>query len=248
LFSLRTAAACLRAGAVIPRVVWMTGCCSVRIDERMVRWEVKTIEQNDKGRDGKVPAEEMRCTVNAADASSGGEPRRIPLCTDSGPGAASGTGQEDENKELEWARRHVPEGPDTRAVPHLPRPPGRQRISQQQPKKQPVQQKSGPSKPKQEVFRKTELHTRPPLATGGEATGVTRYDLPGAEEISDLFPSGSPEWIRLLLKRQDDVSDDLYRQVAKVEDHLETLYERLGQVTGRLDRRVADLEERGRWR
>jgi hypothetical protein len=53
--------------------------------------------------------------------------------------------------------------------------------------------------------------------------------------------------MRLLLKRQDDVADDLYRQVAKVEEHLETLDQQLRQATGRLDRRVTDLEERGRW-
>ena len=204
----------------------------------------------EKNEDGKMPE-------NGGDAAS---PHKESQCGHRAPGAEAGSGQEEEktaaatepavreeNAELEWSRRHVRKAPVNRPAPHLPRPPVKRQAGQPPPGKQQVQQKPGRSRQKQEVFRKTELHTRPPPATGWHITGITRGDLPGAEELADLFQSGSPECIRLLLKRQDDVSDDLYRQVAKVEEYLESLDVRLGQVTGRLERRIADLEDRGRW-
>lgn len=201
----------------------------------------------DQDRDGKGPAEGPGCAPDGAAAASGDEPRTVSQCGNSEPGAAGSAGREG-NEELKWAREHVRDGTARQPAPHLPRPPSRWKISEKQLKKRPLHHKPGPAQPEQAVFRKTELHTRPPLAAGLEVSGITRRDLPGAEEIAGLFRSGSPEWIHLLLQRQDAVADDLYRQVAKAEYHLETLDERLGQVTGRLDRRVGDLEERGRYR
>jgi hypothetical protein len=217
----------------------MTGCCRVMLLNMSHDTKVINIETENHGRDGKVSAEEK--TGTGTEPGSG-----VSQNDHTVSGAAAATGQE-ENEELDRARRHVRSGKAQRPMPHLPRPPVIRQSSRPQPEKQPVHQKRGASGPKQEVFRKTELHTQPPPATRWNGTGVTRSDLPGAEELADLFHAGSPDCLRLLLKRQDDVADDLYRQAALVEEQIEALDSRLSLVTSRLERRLADLEERGRW-
>jgi hypothetical protein len=72
--------------------------------------------------------------------------------------------------------------------------------------------------------------------------------LPGQEELAVLYQAGLPDSLGLLLNQQDDVAEELYRQAALAEERIEALESRFTLVTSRLERRLADLKEQGRWR
>jgi hypothetical protein len=165
--------------------------------------------------------EEANKRENEGDA---GDPREESQCGHRLPGAVTGAGHKG-NEELRWARRHVPYDPG--------KPPASQPAPQ----------------PAREVFRKTELHVRPPPAhlTDEKRRARRRRAGMAVRDLCPAFEAAFQAILRSLLERQDAIADDLTEDVTLIQERLEALDERLGQVTGRLDLRVSELEENGRW-
>ena len=173
-------------------------------------------------------------------------PRQVSQFGNSGPGAAESAGQ-DENGELEWARRHVRDGAMEQPAPHLPRPPSRWRISEKQPKKRPLHHKTGPVTPEQAVFRKTELHDRPSsLFTTGEGVRKKRRPARGRKDRLTSVPPEMPAYAASLLSHLDNTAEDLYHRVALVDEQVGKLDKKFRKIIRDLEWRVVALEERGR--
>ena len=136
-----------------------------------------------------------------------------------------------ENEELQWARRHVPEG------------------AAQPPKARPAAADSGQvSAPAaQAAFRKTELWDKPPLFRS-EVPVVRQKALaavfgPATEIPYMLFEDSLRNLTAAFVRRQETIAGRLAGQVDDLHDRIDALEEKIERVIARLDRRVSSLEK-----
>ena len=158
-----------------------------------------------------------------------GPSREVSKRDEKMPGAGC-AGQE--NEELRWARRHMPDEPVVQPA---------QQPDRENPVKQPVQ----------EVFRKTELHNAPPPPEQDELAKfrqrmMQRLKRRDCEVSYQPYEIAFRDFISSLMVRQDRSDAELREQVAALWEQIGTLEERLERKTDRLDRRLYQLEERGR--
>jgi hypothetical protein len=146
------------------------------------------------------------------------------------PSGAACAGQE--NEELEWARRHMPEEPVSSG-------------------KSPA----GPEdrqEPAGEVFRKTELHNAPPVPDENELRKLRSRMMKRLKrrdpEIQYLqFETSFREFICSLLVRQYREENELREQIAALWEQARILDDRLERKLDRFERRLDELEEQGRY-
>ena len=91
------------------------------------------------------------------------------------------------------------------------------------------------------VFRKTALHDRPSSV----------FHLPGSETIPGpgkefLVPEEMQEFAESVMGRLAGAAEDLYLQVALVDEQVTELDRTFRKTVRQIDRRVAELEKRGR--
>jgi len=123
-------------------------------------------------------------------------------------------GQE-ENRELEWAKRHVKEEPAT--VKH-----------------EPVQRELLPQ-PVRTVFRKTELHGTVPASTPEEGKKIRRRTIqslksPGAMVSYQPFETAFRDFICSLMERQDLMGEELLLHIADLQQQIDALEDQLNKV------------------
>jgi hypothetical protein len=115
---------------------------------------------------------------------------------------AENAGQE-ENSELEWAKRHVKEEPA------------------------PVTQEPVPQ-PVRNVFRKTELHGTMPASTPDEGKKTRRRTMqslksPGAMVSYQPFETAFKDFICSLMERQDMMGEELLLHIADLQQQIDAL-------------------------
>ena len=115
---------------------------------------------------------------------------------------AENAGQE-ENSELEWAKRHVKEEPAP---------------VKQEPVTQPVRN----------VFRKTELHGTMPASTPDEGKKTRRRTMqslksPGAMVSYQPFETAFKDFICSLMERQDMMGEELLLHIADLQQQIDAL-------------------------
>ncbi len=123
-----------------------------------------------------------------------------------------------ENDELEWGRRHVREGTATEPV--------------------------------QDVFRKTELHNTPPPEESElrklRQQMMKRLKHRDPEILYQPFETSFREFVCSLLVRQYREEEERRQQLAAHWELLGILEERLDRKTDQFERRLDEMEERGR--
>jgi HAMP domain-containing protein len=158
--------------------------------------------------------------------------REVSQCGNSKPGTVPGTGRDEEREpgepgpageeeitELEWMRRHMEEG-----------------LAPQ------------PQSPSCDVFRKTELHDRPSsLFTSGENMRKKKRRIArGRKDRIFNVPPEMSAFAESLFLHLDDAAEDLYHQVALVDEEVGKLDKSFRKMIRQLEWRIAELEERGR--
>jgi len=122
---------------------------------------------------------------------------------------AENAGQE-ENSELEWAKRHVKEEPA------------------------PVKQEPVPQ-PVRNVFRKTELHGTTPASIPDECKKTRKRTMqslesPGVMESYHPFEVAFKDFICSLMERQDMMGDDLLFHFADLQQQIDALKDKVNKV------------------
>lgn len=159
--------------------------------------------------------------------------REVSQCGHSEPGTAPGTGQDEggepgepgpaeveEITELEWMRRHMQE--DLALQPD--------------------------QTPASGVFRKTELHDRPSsvFTSGENRKKKKRRTARGRKDRLFNVPPEMSAFAESLFLYLDDAAEDLYHQVALVDEQVGKLDKSCRKLIRQLEWRIAELEERGR--
>lgn len=129
---------------------------------------------------------------------------------------------EDENSELEWAKRHVKEEP----APV---------------KQEPVPQPAG------NVFRKTELHGTTTPSTPDEGKKIRRRTMQSlkssAATVSYLpFEAAFKDFICSLLERQDMMGEELLHHIADLQQQIDALEDQLNKVKTTVSHRDPEAE------
>jgi hypothetical protein len=132
-------------------------------------------------------------------------------------------GQE-ENSELEWAKRHIMEEPAP--VEHEPVP-------------QPVRT----------VFRKTELHGTTTVSTPVEGKKIRRRTMqhlksPGAAVSYQPFETAFRDFICSLMERQDLMGEELLLHIADLQQQIDALEDRESEVKKTVSPRDPEAEPR----
>jgi hypothetical protein len=97
------------------------------------------------------------------------------------------------------------------------------------------------------VFRKTELHDRPSSVYSARTAGKKQRAVHHTGEPEFQVPEEMQEFAESLFGHLDSAAEDLYLQVALVEEQVGELDKRFRKIIRQFERRIADLEERGRW-
>jgi hypothetical protein len=97
------------------------------------------------------------------------------------------------------------------------------------------------------VFRKTELHDRPSSVCSTRTAGKKQRAAHHTGEPEYQVPEEMREFAESLFGHLDSAAEDLYLQVALVEEQVGELDKRFRKIIRQFERRIADLEERGRW-
>jgi hypothetical protein len=139
---------------------------------------------------------------------------------------AENAGQE-ENSELEWAKRHVKEEPA----------PVKQEPVTQEPVPQPVRN----------VFRKTELHGTMPASTPDEGKKTRRRTMqslksPGAMVSYQPFETAFKDFICSLMERQDMMGEELLLHIADLQQQIDALEDQLNMVKKTVSPRDPEAE------
>ena len=127
---------------------------------------------------------------------------------------AENAGQE-ENSELEWAKRHVKEEPA----------PVKQEPVTQEPVPQPVRN----------VFRKTELHGTTPASIPDECKKTRKRTMqslesPGVMESYHPFEVAFKDFICSLMEHQDMMGEDLLLHIADLQQQIDALKDKVNKV------------------
>jgi hypothetical protein len=127
---------------------------------------------------------------------------------------AENAGQE-ENSELEWAKRHVKEEPA----------PVKQKPVTQEPVPQPVRN----------VFRKTELHGTTPASIPDECKKTRKRTMqslesPGVMESYHPFEVAFKDFICSLMEHQDMMGEDLLLHFADLQQQIDALKDKVNKV------------------
>ena len=129
---------------------------------------------------------------------------------------------EDENRELEWAKRHVKEEP----APV---------------KQEPVPQPAG------NVFRKTELHGTTTASTPDEGKKIRRRTMQSlkssAATVSYIpFEAAFKDFICSLMERQDMMGEELHHHIADLQQQIDALEDQLNKVKTTVSHRDPEAE------
>jgi hypothetical protein len=219
-----TAAVHRRPEAVIPRVMRMTGFCSECMLNTNLN-EEEPMQSKNYGRDATCPAEEDNRTEEQAGAACGELP-----CTHSTPGAADGAGQAEDRNAASVTGPAVPGN-----IPELEWMQKHVRASKKGRWWEPG------------VFHKTELHDRPSSIFSTRTAGKKRRAGHLAGDPGFPVPEEMQEFLKSLIGDLNGTAEDLYLQVALVDEHVNELDTMFRKTTRQFERRIAELEERGRW-
>ena len=166
--------------------------------------------------------EDGKMPENGGDAAS---PQEESQCGHRAPGAEAGSGQEEEKT----AAATEPAVPEENAELEWSRRHVRTR------------------RPAHKVFRKTELHDRPSSIFSTRAAGKKRRTRHGNGDPEFQVPEEMQEFAESLFGHLDSAAEDLYLQVALVDEQVDELDKIFRKTSGHFERRIAELEERGRW-
>ena len=151
-------------------------------------------------------------------------PSREVSQRDQGASGEEITGQE-ENSELEWAKRHVKEEP----APE---------------KQEPVRQVPQPAG---NVFRKTELHGTTTASTPDEGKKIRKRTMqslksPGATVPYHQFETAFKDFICSLMERQDMMGEELLLHIADLQQQIDALEDQLNNVKKTVSHRDPEAE------
>jgi hypothetical protein len=182
-----------------------------------------TMENEDRSRDGNGPAEEDNRTEEQADAAC------EPPCTHSTPGATDGAGLAEDRNVASATGPAVPE-----------------EISELEWMQKRVRANKKGRRQEPRVFRKTELHDRPSSVFSTRAAGKKPQAVHHPDEPEFPVPEEMQEFAESLIGHLDGAAEDLYLQVALVDEQVSDLDKMFRKTTRQFERRIAYLEERGR--
>jgi hypothetical protein len=96
------------------------------------------------------------------------------------------------------------------------------------------------------VFRKTELHDRPSSFFSTRAAGKKRRAVHQTGEPEFQVPEEMQEFAESLIGHLNGAAEDLYLQIALVDEQVSELEKMFRKASRQFERRIAELEERGR--
>jgi len=172
--------------------------------------------------DGAGLAEEDNRTEEQADAAC------EPPCTHSTPGATDSAGLAEDRNVASATGPAVPE-----------------EISELEWMQKRVRANKKGRRQEPRVFRKTELHDRPSSIFSTRAAGKKPQAVHHPDEPEFPVPEELQEFAESLLGHLDGVAEDLWLQVALVDEQVSDLDKMFRKTTRQFERRIADLEERG---